>query len=96
MFLFVQVNLLGSPRGSLKGTDLKAKLGDNIEVKRRDNYYFEKTNQLYFLGAGELGDPAIGKAVRSSGVSACQPFARDAISGDLLLLDSLTGVFFVI
>merc|ERR1712223_1877708 len=28
-----QVNLLGSPRGSLKGADLKAKLGDNIEVR---------------------------------------------------------------
>ena len=41
-----QVNLLGSPRGSLKGTDLKAKLGDNIEVKRRDTYYFEKTNLI--------------------------------------------------
>ena len=41
-----QVNLLGSPKGSLKGTDLKAKLGDNIEVKRRDTYIFEKTNLI--------------------------------------------------
>ena len=42
-----QVNLLGSPRGSLKGTDLKAKLGDNIEVNRTEAVCFEKKQSNY-------------------------------------------------